>query len=380
MRASILGLPPHIIRSIHMPLLKLKKDDSLQAVQSGLIDSHRRSLMRLMLVLAAITLAGFALLNLMTGRYVLGTVELVATLAVAYSFFRFSQAKRLQRWTLCFLAPLFSIITLAVMVPDATATSFVWIMIMPVLSYLLLGRLAGFLIAAPFMVLCGLYFIFFRFETTNGLHSTLELINPILCGLLILIFMHVYEHSRARAYDMLIRLAATDPLTGLDNRGRFQQRLTQSINESTRRKDTFALVLLDIDHFKHVNDTYGHDAGDEALRYLSERLLKRLRSTDIVARLGGEEFAVILKDVDTKTAFDLTEQLRLALDDSQLNYKGQDIHLTATFGVAMWPHDARLPNQLYQVADRRLYAGKHLGRNRTVDHDDAVSHDDTAAT
>ncbi|MFY0664251.1 MAG: GGDEF domain-containing protein [Natronospirillum sp.] len=355
-----------------MPLLKLKKDDSLQAVQAGLIVSHRRSLMRLMLVLAAITLAGFAFLNLMTGRYVLGAVELIAALAVAYSFFRFSHAKRLQLWTLCFLTPLFSIITLAVVVPDATSTSFVWVMIMPVLSYLLLGRLAGFLVAAPFMVLCGLFFIFFRFEAENGLHSTIELVNPILCGLLILIFMHVYEHSRARAYDMLIRLAATDPLTGLDNRGRFQQRLNQTITESTRRKDSFALVLLDIDHFKHVNDTYGHDAGDEALRYLSERLLKRLRSTDIVARLGGEEFAVILKDVDAKTAFELTEQLRLALDEGHLNYKEQDIHLTATFGVALWPQDARLANQLYQVADRRLYAGKHLGRNRTVDHDDAA--------
>ncbi|WLD58438.1 GGDEF domain-containing protein [Salinispirillum sp. LH 10-3-1] len=353
-------------------MLTPKHNDSLQAVQAGLIVSHRRSLMRLMLVLATLALSGFALLNLATGRFLLGFVELLAASAIAYSLVRFRQAKKLQLWTFGLLIPLFLIISLSIVVPDATTTSFVWVMIMPVLSYLLLGRLKGFLLAAPFMVLCGFYYVFFRFEATHGLNSIIALVNPVLCGLLILVFMHVYEHSRARAYDMLIRLAATDPLTGLDNRGRFQQRLNQCIAEATRRKDSFALVLLDIDHFKRVNDTYGHDAGDEALRYLSERLLKRLRSTDIVARLGGEEFAVILKDVDASTARQLTEELRLALDESHLSYQSHDIHLTATFGVALWPQDAQLPNQLYQVADRRLYTGKHLGRNRTIDNDDVI--------
>lgn len=349
-----------------------KHNDSLQAVQAGLIVSHRRSLMRLMLVLAVMALGGFALLNLITGRYFLGIVELIVALSISYAFIRFRRAKRLQLWTLGLLIPLFLVISLSIIVPDATATSFVWVMIMPVVSYLLLGRLNGFLLAAPFMAACGLFYFFFRFEATDGLDSLIALVNPVLCGLLILVFMHVYEHSRARAYDMLIRLAATDPLTGLDNRGRFQQRLNQSIAEATRRKDSFALVLLDIDHFKRVNDTYGHDAGDEALRYLSKRLLKRLRSTDIIARLGGEEFAVILKDVDARTARQLAEELRLTLGEGHLKYQTHDIHLTATFGVAMWPQDAQLPNLLYQVADRRLYAGKHLGRNRTIDNDDVI--------
>jgi diguanylate cyclase (GGDEF)-like protein len=125
---------------------------------------------------------------------------------------------------------------------------------------------------------------------------------------------------------------------------------------------------MDIDHFKQVNDRWGHDGGDEALKHICNGLLLRLRVTDSLGRLGGEEFGLLLRNTDLASATPLVETLRQQISANPLVYGEERIPLSATFGLAEWPTDGLSASELYRCADRRLYRGKELGRNRLV-HD-----------
>ena len=128
----------------------------------------------------------------------------------------------------------------------------------------------------------------------------------------------------------------------------------------------FALLLLDLDHFKNLNDTYGHPAGDAALRSLARLLTQHLRKGDQAARYGGEEFVVILPGSDEERSLLAAERLRSALEKHRFVFEGARIPLTASLGVAVWPADGREPEALLSAADRALYAAKQGGRNRVV--------------
>ena len=191
----------------------------------------------------------------------------------------------------------------------------------------------------------------------------------MLCGLLIILFVHVYEARRAAAQRLLRELAETDGLTGVANRSSFQRILDDSIALGGRNAEPLVLVLLDLDYFKAVNDRWGHEAGDRALQHVCACIDSRLRKTDLLARLGGEEFAILLRGTPTLEARTLVETLRAQIAANPLQYNEQQIPLSATFGLAEWPQDGADAEQLYRCADRRLYQGKHQGRNRLVFHD-----------
>jgi diguanylate cyclase (GGDEF)-like protein len=162
------------------------------------------------------------------------------------------------------------------------------------------------------------------------------------------------------------RLAERDGLTGLYNRRAFGELLRQTLAREERQKGRFALVILDLDHFKKLNDTFGHPAGDAALRHTSAVLERHLRKGDQAARYGGEEFVVILPAADKAGAMGLAERVRGAIETGQLVFEGARISVTASMGVAVWPGDGGDELSLLAAADRALYAAKEAGRNRVV--------------
>lgn len=344
-------------------------DDLHHDCKSGLGDAHRRLLMRVIFLATSIALGIFGLFQIFNDNVYLALAEWVAGAVALFSAFQVNRSRRLHLWIYAYLVPTFCFFIFIVVKPDASTTAFVWIFMMPMLSYLLLGRLAGFLLTAPFMLYGGLYYLV-QLEPIVNARVMIDLLNPVFCGLLTLVFMHIYESMRADDQTKLVTLAETDALTGLANRGSFRATLIRTINEAGRSNTEFALVLMDLDHFKRVNDNLGHDAGDEALRRIGHCLRERLRSTDSVGRLGGEEFGLILRDVDTAGAYLLVDELRQRIADSEMQYDGHRVRLTATFGIAHWPRDARVSNDLYQVADRRLYGGKRAGRNVISERDE----------
>jgi two-component system cell cycle response regulator len=168
----------------------------------------------------------------------------------------------------------------------------------------------------------------------------------------------------------LYESSTRDALTGAYNRRHFDDRLRAEIAFAVRHATDCALILLDLDHFKRVNDTYGHPAGDEILRHLGGIANKTLRTEDVFARFGGEEFAVILRGASTRGAGRLAERLRDALSQQHAVYEGREIPVTLSAGCAALSCCATPSSEeVVAIADRRLYAAKQAGRNRVVASD-----------
>jgi diguanylate cyclase (GGDEF)-like protein len=161
-------------------------------------------------------------------------------------------------------------------------------------------------------------------------------------------------------------LAVRDGLTDLYNRRAFDELLVQALAREDRQQGRLALILLDLDHFKKLNDTYGHPAGDAALRASAKVLTQHLRKGDLAARYGGEEFVVILPGTDEEGAMHLAERVRGAIQKHRLVFEGARLELSASLGASVWPADGQDPEALLAAADRALYAAKQAGRNRVV--------------
>jgi two-component system, cell cycle response regulator len=166
------------------------------------------------------------------------------------------------------------------------------------------------------------------------------------------------DQLRARNVE-LERLATTDMLTDIENRRSIQRRLEEAISRSARHGTPLSVVLVDIDHFKQVNDRHGHQAGDEVLREVAARLRTRLRREDSCGRWGGEEFLLVLQDTDGEAATVVAEDLRARVADRPVGAAA--LSVTISLGVAEWQGDAE--DGLIQRADVALYEAKASGRN-----------------
>ena len=167
-----------------------------------------------------------------------------------------------------------------------------------------------------------------------------------------------------KAYlDVCEEAAFTDHLTGLANRRRFERQLEREVGRVQRFEHPFSLLMIDIDSFKNVNDTFGHDAGDEAIRRISKVLCEGTRGIDLAARIGGEEFAVLLVETNKEGGFEVAERLRAAIKALEIPRAGR---VTASFGVAECPTDAQTAAEILKAADIALYEAKRNGRDQVV--------------
>jgi diguanylate cyclase (GGDEF)-like protein len=170
--------------------------------------------------------------------------------------------------------------------------------------------------------------------------------------------------------ERLRLVGLTDSLTGLYNRRHLQHRLAQELTRAQRYDETLSCLFIDADHFKHVNDEYGHPAGDQVLIALAQRLRSRLRVSDIPTRYGGEEFAVLLPQTEAESARHLADQIRreIAAEPIRLD-TGEAISVTVSIGVAAWSTSDKYPveisaERLLALADQAVYRAKSSGRNR----------------
>jgi diguanylate cyclase (GGDEF)-like protein len=168
--------------------------------------------------------------------------------------------------------------------------------------------------------------------------------------------------SRQAKMEKLKNAALIDSLTGCYNRREFVNQLKRNIAGSARHKNDLSLFILDLDHFKKVNDTYGHLAGDKVLKTISSLLKKNMRTNDIFARYGGEEFIAILPDTDKQKAMELADRLRSKIENKIIAFKDDTIKVTASFGVAQMDQCAEM-EKIIQDADTMLYKAKLAGRN-----------------
>ncbi len=175
--------------------------------------------------------------------------------------------------------------------------------------------------------------------------------------------------NHAGLFAQIQQQALTDPLTGCYNRRSFEMQLDKEILMAKRTSQPLSLLMLDLDRFKHLNDTAGHDAGDDALRQLAGCFRQELRGIDSAARFGGDEFALILPQAFTEGALIVAERIRARIEQIMIPEFG---NLTASIGIASFPANATSRTELFRAADDALYAAKRAGRNRVCVADRAV--------
>ncbi len=176
-----------------------------------------------------------------------------------------------------------------------------------------------------------------------------------------------YADSLRTNVEQAIEMAVVDALTGLNNRRYFDMNLASLLDQAAQEAKPLSLLVLDIDFFKKVNDTYGHDAGDEILRALAGRIRRAVRSVDLVCRLGGEEFVIVMPETPIDVASRVAERVRRAVEAEPFNVKdGQvAVPVTISIGIADRGPDAN-PDFIYKSADKALYESKATGRNKVT--------------
>ncbi len=175
-----------------------------------------------------------------------------------------------------------------------------------------------------------------------------------------------YALKLSETMRQLRQMALHDELTGLFNRRELHRLLGEEWHRGSRFLHPFALVLTDIDHFKRINDEYGHPVGDKVLCHVASLLTGQVRLVDRLARFGGEEFAIIMPETGRQEAVSTVDRLRVLLEETPYHDPAKDLNIgvTISIGVAVSPHDATSPEDLIEAADKALYEAKKGGRNR----------------
>jgi len=178
-----------------------------------------------------------------------------------------------------------------------------------------------------------------------------------------LVSLAMWAVTLMRSRRRFRKQAQTDALTGIANRRYFFDFIEAMVKRS--RQHAASVLVLDIDHFKCINDTYGHHAGDAAIQHVAANALACLRSHDLLGRTGGEEFAAIMPETTAEQAWKIAERIRECIQQNPLRHSGHEIRLTISVGLATGALNVEAPDHLLQMADRAMYRAKHAGRNQS---------------
>lgn len=209
------------------------------------------------------------------------------------------------------------------------------------------------------------YFIL-KHRLANGSSRDVEMYSgPIMVQGRQLLYSVIHDvTSRIKLENEMKALATTDALTGVDNRHQVFVLGSRELSRALRYKKPLTLLMLDIDYFKSINDTYGHQAGDEVLRKLARTVSALLRESDLFGRLGGEEFSVVLPETGLRTGMDVAERLRKSLAEARVEFEGREITFTVSIGTTLARRSDKAIEDVIKRADEALYKAKRMGRNR----------------
>lgn len=245
-----------------------------------------------------------------------------------------------------------------------------WFYVFPPLGFYIFGIKRGIALSVSAMLAVLVIFSFPQLPFVTTQYDADFKIRFLASLSFVTIFAYILDDARRTAKNELIDMATlyeyaarTDELTSLSNRRDMKECLDKEFYRHQRSNSYFSIIIMDIDHFKRVNDTYGHDAGDAVLKEFSTLLKGLSRKIDVVSRWGGEEFLMLLPDTSMLQALTLAERLRLAVEEHNFSYKFQAIPLTMSAGVCAVSQQENV-NRILKQADINLYEAKTKGRNR----------------
>ena len=326
--------------------------ESWERVRRQFRDDYQFAMIVLFGALAAAVITGFVIFRLMIGHYFGAVVNLMIVTSVLLVLAYAIRSGRTQR------AGRFFAVVVVIACIASTAmfgrTGILWGYVVLWINFLLTGR--------RFALVSNLILMTVLIIETSLFESILEGVTYIVTALLVTTFAYIFAERLARYQDQLQMLALQDPLTFAGNRRMMRRDLTAAVSANRRSGKRFTLILLDLDHFKRINDQFGHEVGDRALREFADLVREHIRTEDGFYRFGGEEFVLLLPDHGPASAGEVAESLHRRISN-QLSYFGEAIRFSA--GVAVLGGDEDWPAWITR-ADRAMYQAKHAGRDRIV--------------
>lgn len=332
---------------------------------------YRRHVMRVLLMVTFIGGLTFSIINFYRGLWPLATLELIYGVFSLVLWRKILNVGHFQAWVLAYLTPFFIIMMYALYVPNSSDSIFAWILTIPVISYLLMGRKQGFWFSI-FFIICAIIIYHLRFLGRDIPLNIAVSLNVILSACLMIALAHVYEVNREKNEERLLELAGTDKLTGLANRMKLAESFQRYSEYAKRHLAPLTVVLFDLDFFKRINDQHGHHVGDAALCYVADFIQTKVRKTDLLARFGGEEFALLMLASDAKDCYRHIDLIRQQLMQAPFIHNKGAINITMSAGLAVYGEDGKDLDNLINTADRRLYLAKDNGRNCVVADDNSA--------
>lgn len=312
---------------------------------------------------------------LVRAEYWLGFSLMMASVVfyASHLFLRFKGLKNGYRISAnCLMLCLMSLLVFLVYTGGAKNTGPLWMYIVPPVALFLGGLKNGLRDLALFVIVISVLMFYPNDELMVAVYS-LEFKTRLLYSFLTVTFLSaVYEYSRQQSYvqiqdlsDRFEKQARQDPLTTLPNRRGMREHLEYEKSRTQRNKQNMTILLCDIDHFKRINDTFGHEAGDKVLKQISGTFSNSLRKQDIVARWGGEEFLFLLPETNAHEGYILAEKIRNKVINSDFHHNNRKITCTISLGVAEVKTQNSIDDAI-NLADHFLYQAKENGRNMTL--------------
>ncbi|MGB0865956.1 MAG: GGDEF domain-containing protein [Granulosicoccaceae bacterium] len=327
--------------------------------------SHQRAVLKVLLGLAVPAGFLFACINFYRGYDFLAICELAFCVSAIFLYRRVERIRRPRLVVACFALPIFAIVSWAIFLPAASVTMFAWVYVIPVLAYTGLGERLGLFLTAAFYTSVGAQFTI-RVWDQPEYHDPAAILNTVVVSAAVWGFVHAYEKARNDSQRRLSDLAETDPLTGLNNRlgldAIFERRRVHSEEQGLM----MGLLMVDLDWFKSINDTYGHDCGDEVLRKVAQTLKQSVRAEDVVFRMGGEEFCLLVPRIAKAQLNNTAEAIRERVQSIEFKFGGERVVVTVSIGAVMMGENYQDLYEMLMEADRRLYNAKENGRNQVV--------------
>ena len=295
--------------------------------------------------------------------FLLDAIGFILSICI-YVYYRYSGKVSPTAWSITLLVT--AIILSYIVAAKGYSHSLYWATIIPPIAFFLIGRNWGSLISLIVFAVCSIV-VYQQIQqqqpVTFGIGSLQNIINVSIAHILLFRF---YEGTRSLAYKQLAaknqkiqQMAEIDKLTGLYNREKLDSKLTEILSDFLTHQIKVTVIILDVDHFKAINDNHGHLMGDKVLAAIAERLRSKMRQGDILARWGGEEFVVVLSNTELQAGLTQAERLR----DDISSHTIEGLALTISLGVAQ-NEQGDSGETLLDRADQALYRAKNLGRNR----------------
>ena len=325
---------------------------------------YRRTVLKVVLIVIIVAGLIFTVNNWIAGYPLFAAVEFAVVLLSCGILAIHKKTPYFTLWASVFLFALYSVILVGLYLSSFNSALYCWLFIIPVLSYLLFGTRLGTIFTTVYSFF-GIFTLAFTQLNNNPDVHTISLVNIALPLVAIWALSFTYEQKRAAMVKRLQQMAAVDPLTGLNNRLLLSSIFKMLCESLPEQKKSVSMLLIDLDHFKKVNDQFGHDVGDKVLIEVSRILNNMRRRNDWAFRFGGEEFCLLIPDTSLSQAQKIAERLRAAIE-KDINVIECTSGISVSIGIARWPEDGVNLAEIYKVADSRLYEAKAQGRNTVV--------------